>query len=449
MPAMNATPVRLAALAAAALIPATANAATTVGSSFDTSRGAPTTIACNGCTVAMSTVDAYPVMTDPGIVTSFRAELAAGTTAKLRVFRRDDGSALTPIGTSATVTGTGQREVYTVHLPVPNNATIGLDLNGSIAAVAGTAETLKAPGIVADNTAFSGPQIDDEPLLSATFENDYDSDGKADDSEDDCVFCPQDQPSDPGAPAPTPSDNGGGGGSQDPSTPSGGRDPMSIRSRSVFTIQDSGLVTLGSHPVARAWLFNPHTDSVSGRATLTVGGKKVATKKVFVISQDAVDFPISAKVAKAMRRGAKAVVSATVEGGEQDSTPVKFAHPVTTAFDGTYRGSGPLVIKVRGGIVQVVSRSMFLSSTRGSGSMTRQFSLPTGVPAIVGKNGTVKVHGDFGSDEVRFEATFKRAGTVKGYMSQWYYQLGISSEGKLTSDPYLGASNWTAKRVGR
>ena len=107
---MNATPVRLAALAAAALIPATANAATTVGSSFDTSRGAPTAIACNGCTIAMSTVDWFPVMTDPGIVTSFRAELAAGTTAKLRVFRRDDGSTLTPIGTSATVTGTGQRE---------------------------------------------------------------------------------------------------------------------------------------------------------------------------------------------------------------------------------------------------------------------------------------------------------------------------------------------------
>jgi hypothetical protein len=34
-------------------------------------------------------------------------------------------------------------------------------------------------------------------------------------------------------------------------------------------------------------------------------------------------------------------------------------------------------------------------------------------------------------------------------MSQWYHQLGVSSEGKLTSDPYLGASNWTAKRVGR
>jgi hypothetical protein len=34
---------------------------------------------------------------------------------------------------------------------VPNNATIDLDLNGSIAAVNGTAETLKAPGIVPDN----------------------------------------------------------------------------------------------------------------------------------------------------------------------------------------------------------------------------------------------------------------------------------------------------------
>jgi hypothetical protein len=449
---MFSTPVRtlpVAALAAAALIPATANAATTVGSSFDTSRGAPTTIACNGCTIAMSTVDWLPVMTDPGIVTSFRAELAAGTTAKLRVFRRDDGSTLTPIGTSATVTGTGQREIYTVHLPVPNSATIGLDLNGSIAAVAGTAETLKAAGIVPDNTALSGTQIDDEPLLSATFEPDYDEDGLADESEDNCVFC---QPTTPDQPSTPPSDNGGGGGgggSNSPGTPAGGRDPLTIRSRAVFTIQDSGLVALGKRPVARAWLFNPHTDSVSGKATLTVGGRKVATKKVFVISQDAVEFPISAKVAKAIRRGAKAVVSATVEGGERDSTPVKFASPVTTAFDGTYRGSGPLVIKVRGGVVEVASKSLFLSSTRGSGNMTRLFSLPDGVPAIVGRNGTVKVHGDSGSDEVRFEATFKRNGNAKGYLSLWYTQLGLSSDGKLIPNPFLGASNWTAKRVGR
>jgi hypothetical protein len=56
---------------------------------------------------------------------------------------------------------------------------------------------------------------------------------------------------------------------------------------------------------------------------------------VFVTSQDAVEFKISAKVAKSIRRGANAVVSATVEGGERDSTPVKFAHPITTAFDGT------------------------------------------------------------------------------------------------------------------
>jgi hypothetical protein len=104
--------------------------------------------------------------------------------------------------------------------------------------------------------------------------------------------------------------------------------------------------------------------------------------------------------------------------------------------------------KVRGGIVEVASRSLFVSSTRGSGNMTRQFSLPDGIPAIVGRNGTVKVHGDSASDEVRFEATFKRNGTVKGYLSLWYTQLGLSGEGKLRADQYLGASNWTAKRVG-
>jgi hypothetical protein len=40
-------------------------------------------------------------------------------------------------------------------------------------------------------------------------------------------------------------------------------------------------------------------------------------------------------------------------------------------------------------------------------------------------------------------------GSVKGYLSLWYYELGLNSEGKLTSNPFLGASNWTAKRVGR
>jgi hypothetical protein len=437
-------PVRIlptAALAAAALIPATANAATTVGSSFDTSRGAPTTLQCGGCTFAMSTVDSLPLWTDPGIVTSFRAELAAGTTAKLRVFTRDGDSTFTPVGTSAQITGNGQRESYTVHLPVPANATIGLDLNGAIAAIDGTGETY-----------VNGSLREVEPLLSATVENDYDNDGLGDDSEDQCVFCPADSGGGSGngggSPTPPPAGDGGGSSGSGSQSPPAGRDPMGIRSRTTFTIQDSGLVTLGRKPVARVWLFNPHNDSLSGSATLTVGGRKVATRKVFVISHDAVEFKLSAKVARALRRGAKATVTATA-GGERDTTAVKFVAPATTAFDGTWRGAGPLVIKIRGGVVETASRAVFLSSTRGSGNMTRTFALPTGVPAVIGRDGTVKVHGDFASDEVRFEATFRRNGTAKGYLSLWYTQLGINSDGKLVADPYLGASNWTAKRVSR
>ena len=90
-----------------------------------------------------------------------------------------------------------------------------------------------------------------------------------------------------------------------------------------------------------------------------------------------------------------------------------------------------------------------MSSPRGSGNMTRLFSLPDGIPAIVGRNGTVKVHGDSAADEVRFEATFKRNGSALGSLSLWYTQLGLSADGKLRADQYLGASNWTAKRVGR
>jgi hypothetical protein len=44
---------------------------------------------------------------------------------------------------------------------------------------------------------------------------------------------------------------------------------------------------------------------------------------------------------------------------------------------------------------------------------------------------------------------FKRNGAAKGYLLLWYTKLGLSSEGKLYADPYLGASNWTAKRVSR
>ena len=195
----------------------------------------------------------------------------------------------------------------------------------------------------------------------------------------------------------------------------GGRDPLSIRSRTVFTIQDSGLVTLGKRPVARAWHVQPayrlgvrHGDADRRRQEGRRAGRSSSSPRTRSTSRSRRRSP---RRSAAARRPSSARPST---GGEQDSTPVKFAAPVTTAFDGTYRGSGPLVIKIRGGIVEVASQSLFLSSTRGSGNMTRQFSLPDGIPAIVGRNGTVKVHGDNGPDEVRFEATFKRNGTRQG-----------------------------------
>src|SRR4051794_33230821 len=377
LPGMNFTPVRLlpaAALAAAALIPASASAASTVGSAFDTSQGDATTVSCTNCTFAMDSAQYLLIWTDPGVITSVRAQLAAGTTAKLRVFNRV-GDQLVAAGASQTITGTGQDASYLVKVPVASNATIGLDLNGSITAVKDPGEIIKANGLTPDGAAIAGTRIGVEPLLSANVESDYDEDGLGDETQDDCVFCPP--PADNGGsnnggsdnggqvtpPPPSGTDDQGSKDSQDSGDP---RDVENIRSQTVFTIQNSGLVTAGKKAVARVWLFNPHNDSYSGTATLKVAGKKVASTRVLVLSHDAVDFKLTPKAATALRKGARATVSATVadaDGGKESAAgEVAFAKPVTSAYDGTYRGKGPIVFKVQGGVVTVASQSLFLAS---------------------------------------------------------------------------------------
>ena len=457
-----------AALTIAALAaPSAALAAHTAGSDFDTSAGPPATVSCHPCTFAMDTVYGMQTWTYGGVITSFKASLAAGTTAKLRVFTRGPGGAFTAVGSSAPVTGTGSTEIYPTRLPVADNATIGLDLNGSVDAVQAQGEIVRLGSGLADGATATGTSQSVEPLLSADVEDDYDSDGLGDDSQDPCVFCSPDPgpgsgPSDSGAGStPAPSDSSSPGRSSDsPSNSSGaggkgdGRDVGSVRDRRVFTILDHGLVTGGRHPVATVWMFDPHDDALTGTAVLRVGGKVVSRTKVWASIIDSQEFRISPKVARAMRNGARATVSAQVasdgSGTEKDSTPVKFAHPVTTAYDGTWRGAGPLVIKIRGGVVTVATKSLMLMSTRGSGSMTRVFSLPEGVPAIVGRNGSIKLHGDYISDEVRFNATFRRNPTAKGYLSMWHTEFGFGSGGGgLETNPFLGASNWTAKRTSR
>jgi hypothetical protein len=456
-----------AALTIAALaVPSAALAAHTAGSDFDTSAGPPRTVSCSLCTFAMDDVYGMQTWTYGGVITSFKASLAPGTTAKLRVFTRGAGGAFTAIGSSEQVAGTGSTEIYPTRIPVPDNATIGLDLNGSVDGVLDAGHLVELGSHLADGATATGTPVNVEPLLSADVEDDWDSDGLGDDSQDPCVFCAPDPGPGPGdspddVPPPPPSGGSSSGDVLPDSSSSagssprskGGRDAGSVRERTVFTILDHGLVTGGRHPVATVWMYDPHDDALSGTAVLRVRGKVVSRTKVWASIIDSQEFRISPKVARALRNGAKATVSAQASsdgsGTEKDSAPVKFAHPVTTAYDGTWRGAGPLVIKIRGGVVTVASKSLMLMSTRGSGSRTRVFSLPEGVPAIVGRNGSIKLHGDYISDEVRFNATFRRNGTAKGYLSMWHTEFGFSSGGGLQTNPFLGASNWTAKRTGR
>ncbi len=315
-----------AAIAAAALaLPAVAGAAQTVGSSLDTARGPATSLACQGCSFALDHIDGLQTWTDPGVITSFTAKLGAGDLARLRVYTREGANRFVPVNTAGAVSGTGEVATYPASLRVPANATIGLALQGRLAAIEGTGRV----GIAAtsgDGTAADSTFEDVEPLLSAKVESDYDEDGLGDETQDPCVFCSTNTDTGGGSSGTssgggggtsaggTGADHGGGAGGADTgggTAPKGNpRANENIRSRTVLTVQDAGSVFTGRKPVATAYLYNPHNDAVTGTATLKVGGKLVAKTRAYASTIDALDFRVSRAVAKLLAKGTKGTVTA-------------------------------------------------------------------------------------------------------------------------------------------
>ena len=86
----------------------------------------------------------------------------------------------------------------------------------------------------------------------------------------------------------------------------------------------------------------------------------------------------------------------------------------TTAYDGTYKGTGGLVIDVQGGFLRSISVgvNMFCSRTKEF----KQGSLYTlsGFPAMIGRDGSFRAKGTQSPNVVRYEGTLTRKGTGKG-----------------------------------
>jgi hypothetical protein len=437
--------------------PSAASAAQTLGSPLDGSRGTVDAVGCDApCTLVQDTIDGLQVHADGGVVTRWKAVVAAGSTATLRVVTRGGDGTYTAVATGRTITGDDTLQTVADHVIIPVNATIGLDVTGRVGGIRAGGRLASFAPFLADGASASADLTDDELLLQATVEADFDGDGLGDESEDPCVAC---SPSGGGG-----SDAGaGGGGSELGSGDSGGSSSAGGGSGSSggsaaddrgrrFSIGPKALLVPGRRPVVRAYAANG-LDDVEGRLVLKVGGKAVGTARISSISggQDEVDFAVGAQVARTLgRRGARAVVTGapSVEnaGTVRVNQTVSVVHGTTRAFDGTYRGAGPLVIVVRDGAVLSAAKSLLVSSTKGSRSLTRTFALPQDGPVLVGRNGRVEVKGDWKGDTATFRARFKRNGRASGYLSLWHTELAFGSGGSLGIEAFFGASNWIAKR---
>jgi hypothetical protein len=419
--------------------PAAASAAQTLGSPLDPGRGTVDGVGCSSpCTLVQDRIDGVPVRSGGGIITSWKALAASGSTVTLRTFARHSDGSWTALDSGKTIFGDDTVQTISDHIAIPAGATIGADVDGHIGGIATGGSIASFEPVLANGASGTSGATADELILQATVEPDADHDGLGDETEDPSVpAVPDPQPTP--SPTPSPSSGGGGGSSSDD------------RGRH-FTVGPTALLVPGRHPVLRAYASNG-LDDVTGRLTLKVGGRRVAAARVDVTSgaQDQVDFRLSKRVAHRLaRRSATAVVAGNPHvdgsGSARLAQRVRVVHGGSSAYDGTYRGSGPLVIVVRHGVVESATKSLLLFSTRDHSSLTRLFSLPEDGPVVVGRNGKVKVHGDWKADEATFKARFRRNGTVKGYLSLWHTELGLDSDGMLRADPYLAASNWTAAR---
>jgi hypothetical protein len=106
------------------------------GSPLDGGRGTVDGVGCSSrCTLVQDTLDGLRVRADGGVITSWKAVVGSGSTAKLRVFSRQGGGAYTALASGKTITGNDQIQTVADQVVIPPNATIGLDVTGVVGGI--------------------------------------------------------------------------------------------------------------------------------------------------------------------------------------------------------------------------------------------------------------------------------------------------------------------------
>jgi hypothetical protein len=152
-----------------------------------------------------------------------------------------------------------------------------------------------------------------------------------------------------------------------------------------------------------------------------------------------------------MRKGRITVqIAAKVKGARSGSTftakrAVTILRGGDARYDGTYRGLGPLVIKVDHGVVRTIGLSLLTMSTSGSGSRMVSFVMPEGMPALVKRDGSFSGKGTVSQNDYSWSGKLKRSGRSSGQISIWHTEFSLGS-GSVSSDVYFAKKSWTAKR---
>ena len=102
---------------------------------------------------------------------------------------------------------------------------------------------------------------------------------------------------------------------------------------------------------------------------------------------------------------------------------VKIVRGGATGYDGTYRGSGPLVIVVKRGVITAISEPMNTYCTANGKFVMRAMQTGLGFPALIGKDGSFDHKASLSSDTFTYRGKLTRNGSASGYLSLWYSSL--------------------------
>ena len=430
------------------------------------------------CTLAQDFFEGW----DSGYVRATRRDHPLEGQAELRrqgaaeVILEGDWNEFTATATGPSVTGTGGTSTVATRIPVEYGDYAGVELQSGLLqtdyyGAGSTTQEMRFQGAFNDGqTREPGSQpIGHELMSQVTVEPDADGDGYGDDTQDSCVFC-----------------NTGGGGGGDGAAPrqlrrwlvlerSGGGSGSSSSSDAGYganrplmklAIDKRGFFEYrNGKPYITLYMDNQGRKNLEGSIELKYGKKTLpevnkGVNKQFDIDWDDQKSPSNFKLPKKLVRqierkgGVTLTAVARMESPDGGKTTTKQAVKVrraglTNAYDGYYKGTGGLVIRVSGGYLTSISVGLNAYCQRDAKFMMRSLYTLDGYPLMIGRDGSFKASGSQSPDTVKYEGKLTRKGTGKGYLSLFHTKLDLGDGGRLNIDQCFAASNWTVKRIGK